>query len=227
MELQSCPTCGFTSPASHNHCSQCGSRLGAGPAVGQDPSRQLDPGSTPPGVIAPYAAPPPHAAGVYGQHFTAFREGKYLVVHETADLPDRCIKCNAPANGTRLTKKFSWHHPALALLVLVCVPAYLIAAFVTRQTAVVSLGFCDVHFQRRRMAGIITFIMVVGSIVAILTGLATDSDGLAGLGFLALVASIVPGIVFRRYTAVTKIDNKYVWMTGINKEYLDGFSTGL
>jgi hypothetical protein len=46
-----------------------------------------------------------------------WREGKTLVMWKEAVLPDRCIRCNAPANGRRLIRKLNWHEPAIERLI--------------------------------------------------------------------------------------------------------------
>src|SRR5258706_76322 len=40
-----------------------------------------------------------------------WRDKKVLVLGVRAALPDRCIKCNAPAEGSRLKRTLYWHPP--------------------------------------------------------------------------------------------------------------------
>jgi len=62
----------------------------------------------------PYAAPKAevlvkdrqlHSSG------DAWRHGKMLEVRKGAELPDRCLKCAAPARGHRFSRSLSWHKP--------------------------------------------------------------------------------------------------------------------
>ena len=58
-----------------------------------------------------WQAPAPAAeAGVW-------RDGRLLVMHKSAQLPDRCVKSNQPADG-RLLRKMYWHHPLIFLSLL-------------------------------------------------------------------------------------------------------------
>src|SRR6266446_5069294 len=41
-----------------------------------------------------------------------------LVIRKGAVLPDRCVKCNAPAEGYRLKRNLAWHQPAIYLTIL-------------------------------------------------------------------------------------------------------------
>src|ERR1035438_9056155 len=44
-----------------------------------------------------------------------WRKEKKLVTRSETPFPDRCVKCNAPANGFRLKRVLYWHHPAYYL----------------------------------------------------------------------------------------------------------------
>src|SRR2546423_11109886 len=74
-------------------------------------------------ALAPAASPPPApktrvpaaAATTAGAGRTsaasagAFVRGNRLVVQDGATLPDRCIKCNAPAPAGRVTKRWAYN----------------------------------------------------------------------------------------------------------------------
>ena len=47
-----------------------------------------------------------------------WQENKKLVARSETVFPDRCIKCNAPAGGSRLKRTLYWAHPAYLLLIL-------------------------------------------------------------------------------------------------------------
>src|SRR3954464_15581653 len=91
-----CHSCGLINFASDPNCKRCGAQ-----------SLQ----DAPAGVVLEdgYVLPTP-PDGVW-------RDGPILVMHKIAPLPDYCIKCNSPANGLRIRRKLSWHHPALYILV--------------------------------------------------------------------------------------------------------------
>ena len=74
--------------------------------------------SGPEGIVLSdgYVLPPPPTVGTPGTG--VWRDKATLIMSKDAQLPARCIKCNAPATGARLKKKLSWHHPAIYLLIL-------------------------------------------------------------------------------------------------------------
>src|SRR5438105_2590529 len=48
-----------------------------------------------------------------------WRSRNLLVTRRETQLPrSRCVKCNAPSDGHVLKRKFSWHHPALSLMIV-------------------------------------------------------------------------------------------------------------
>lgn len=75
----------------------------------------------------------------------------------------------APANGQRLKRSLSWHHPALFLVVLAGLLVYVIVALIVRQTAKIEVGICDTHRRRRLVAiaaGWLVFLSGVGIFIA-------------------------------------------------------------
>ncbi len=70
---------------------------------------------------------------------------------QTAQLPPICIKCGQPASGKPLVKVFSWHHPALYLVILAGVLIYVIVAMIVRKTIRVAVPLCPHHRQRRSL----------------------------------------------------------------------------
>lgn len=62
-----------------------------------------------------------------------WREGDVLVCTPGANLPPRCIKCNAPADMPSRRYIFHWHHPVIYLALLMGVLPYVILAIVLRK----------------------------------------------------------------------------------------------
>ena len=79
-----------------------------------------------------------------------WRDDKILVMTKEAFLPDRCVKCNAAANGYRLRKKLSWHEPILYVVVAIATLLYVILALALSKRATVEFGLCQDHVRRRR-----------------------------------------------------------------------------
>ncbi len=166
-------------------------------------------------VMPPPPGPPtPLTGGIW-------REGSTLVMSKDASLPDRCVKCDAPANGFRLTRRLSWHHPALFLLLLLAWLLYLILALVLRKQATVALGLCQEHYERRKKLLTVGWVMFALGLISPVVGFSTDYPGIGLLGILLLLGSIVWLSLVTRVVIVKKIDDHFVWLNGINKNYLE------
>ena len=155
-----------------------------------------------------------------------WRDGKLLVMHKTAELPDRCIKSNQPANGYRLTRKLYWHPPAVYLALLVCLLLYVILALVLRKDAEIRIGLSEEWVRKRRLAITVGWILAVGSIAMIFcSGIAENVFGDA-VGFIILLSIIlffvgaIYGIVGSRMIVPTCITDDMVWLKGVHPDFL-------
>jgi hypothetical protein len=143
----------------------------------------------------------------------AWRQGDLLLIHTHGGaLPDRCVVCNAPANGYRLRKTFAWHPPEYYLTVLAGVLIYVIVAMFTRKTAALALGLCEQHRVRRRNALIVAWGGFALSFVLMFVGATNDSAALmlgsvVGMGVLPIVGGLMA-----RVASVSKIDDGHAWL---------------
>src|SRR5690242_4311267 len=80
------------------------------------------------------------------------RAGDKLVIPHNAPLPDRCVKCNAPAHGFRLQRNLTWLHPAYLLLLFGGLVIYAIVSAVVSKNAEIHVGVCPKHRRRRWQA---------------------------------------------------------------------------
>jgi hypothetical protein len=157
----------------------------------------------------------------------AWRDRKLLVVRKKgAVLPDRCLKCNAPAEGYVFTREVSWIKPIWVILVLLSPLLFILAYFFVRWTGKVSVGLCSRHRQARRR------MIALGWLMALLGfgtfGLATvlkDNGAIASVltGFGLLIAGAVVGVLGSRVLLPTKIDKQYVWLAKVSPDYLGQF----
>jgi hypothetical protein len=145
---------------------------------------------------------------------------------KNAALPDVCVKSNQPAQGRRLRRSLSWHHPAVFLAILAGLLIYVILALVLRKTATIHIGLSDEWFARRRRAIIFGWLSVLAGLGMMFVGFALvdrhDEFGwliLAGL-FVSFVAAIV-GVMRARMVAPIRITDEYVWLKGVHPDYLD------
>jgi MFS family permease len=165
-----------------------------------------------------YVLPPPPTTGA------AWRDQNTLVMTKDASLPDRCVKCNAPANGTRVKRKLSWHHPAIYLVILVAWIIYLVLAITLSKRATVFVGLCAEHYQRRRKLMIVGWVMLAIGLITPFLAFANDYPGVGVLGLLLFLASAIFLVMVARIVKVKKIDDRFVWLTGIDSNYLAQFT---
>src|SRR5690349_10311326 len=164
----------------------------------------------------PYFPPPTHSLN------TVWRNDSIHVMTKEALLPNRCIKCNAPADE-QLKRKLTWHHPALYLLIFVSILVYAIVAMVVRKTAIVNVGLCEDHSSARRRDIGLTCLLVFLSVLSFVMAGMLEEGMLALAGAVFLFGGAIYGSVTLRIVVPTKIDNFYVWLKGVNPNYLQQF----
>ena len=151
-----------------------------------------------------------------GQFAGYWRDGKRVVMDRNAVLPDRCFKCDEPANGYRRATTVT--HVPTATEMMVGAIAY---AFAKR--APIEIGLCERHRRSRA----ITVALV--SIVVLLTSLYVFTQVRATELVLPLLATagLIGGVVGLLYAAVgfklvraTKITETHVWLKGAGEAFL-------
>lgn len=210
MSSIKCPQCGLVNFVTDTACKRCGAQLASNPSPLAN--------SNPQGIVLEdgYVLPPPPNMPGKG----VWRERSKLVMSRDAELPPRCVKCNVPTH-LRLKRKLSWHHPAIYLIILLALLIYLIVAMVLRKSASIEIGLCHEHLAKRRRDLWITIGLLVVGLIGL--GLAIGFADVTYLlvGFLALIGALIYGIVAVRVVAPAKIDERFVWLSGVNKQYLN------
>lgn len=245
MASRTCPTCGLTLPATSRFCRNCGTSLepqmsAVDPAPPQPPYSNPQPppygnpqppyGNPQTGyggmpatgmpLVPAYGGPPSINARAPWSSAGVWRQKNLLVMHKDATLPDRCVKCNNPANGRKLTKKYMWHHPAWALTILAGVLIYLIVVLIVRKQVVLNLGLCDEHFSKRRIAIAVGWLLLLLSIVMFVVGISNNLPAVALLGMPLFFFAIFYAVLSANVITIKKIDDQYVWIRRVNKDYL-------
>ena len=172
----------------------------------------------------PYA-PPEAEIGkrtpVLGGKSDLWRDGNLLVILKGTDLPDRCLKCNAPAEGYRLKRTLSWHRPWWYLMILVNLFVYIIVAMCVRWTAKIKAPFCPRHRARRRNAILIGWLGALTGLGLIVFGASYPGyAGAAAIGGLIFLLSLLLGVIFSQYLVPKRIDANYIWLRKISPEFL-------
>ena len=230
MSSLRCTNCGLVVSSGEASCRRCGAPLSfaaqpdGGFATGQ--TGPIQNGAKTYSAVPDYGLPRGSQGGSsYGPGFTQegggiWRDGKTLVMQKVARLPDYCIKCGVPANGAHLRKKLSWHHPALALLVLAGILVYLIVALVVRKSAIIDIILCEEHLRRHRTAVIVSWLVFLTGVAFIVLAIAEESGGSALFGLLLLFTSAILAATWAKVVTVKKIDDYYVWLRGIDESFL-------
>lgn len=150
-----------------------------------------------------------------------WRQGKRIVTRSETPFPDRCVKCNASANGYRLKRVLYWQHPAYYLLLLCNILVLLIVVMIVRKKAVLHIGLCELHRKQRLQAIIACWIGVLGGITIIVWGAVVSSGWLAIAGSVFFLTGIVWGIVKGTSVTAVKIEKEMVWLSGAGKKFLE------
>lgn len=208
-----CAQCGLINFASETTCKRCGA------ALNHNLPRVVSP--RPQGIVLEdgYVLPPPPTVGMPGSG--AWRDKSTLVMSQGAALPDRCIKCNEPAHGLRLKRKLTWHHPAIYLLIFVALLIYLVVALILRKRATVEIGLCERHLAKRRKNILITWLVFSLGVAGLIMAAVAEDGTYLLVGAILLLGAIIYGLVVVRVVVPSKIDDKFVWLRGVNKNYLD------
>lgn len=149
-----------------------------------------------------------------------WRLNKRLVTRTETIFPDRCVKCNAPANGFRLKRTLYWAHPLYLLLLFCNLLILLIVYLIVRKKAVVHIGLCDAHRTKRKLGIAIAWSSFALGLLMFIGGIGFSYGWVCGCGFLLLLAGPITGVLMARTVAATKIDKEYVWLSGCHKDFL-------
>src|SRR5205823_1849746 len=113
--------------------------------------------------INPYASPQTSGRGPVEARCSngAWRSGKLLVVFGDAELPNRCVKCNALIDDRRVYLKLSWHARWIYYGLLFGILPYLMLRAVLRKRWGIYVSVCEKH---RRLSFYANLFGIVGSL---------------------------------------------------------------
>ncbi|MCO6456561.1 MAG: hypothetical protein J5I93_14785 [Pirellulaceae bacterium] len=177
----------------------------------------------------PYAPPQvekPFLGQPGASHAGLWRDGRLLVMHRQAELPDRCVKSNEPAHGRRLKRNLSWHHPAVYLALLANILIYAILATVLGKRATIQIGLTQQWIVRRRWRMLIAWLLVLLCSGLFVAGIML-SDSLREnavwpivLGGVGVIAAAVYGVIACRLVHPKKMSDEYIWLQGVHPDFL-------
>jgi hypothetical protein len=162
----------------------------------------------------------------------AWREGNRLVVTKHIQLPDRCVKCNAPSDGRAWQKTLYWHHPALYLLIFFPgILIYAIVALIVRQNTRVAAYLCPVHRKSRNRVILLAWFVALLGVATLVFGFGLAMErSTEGVGFLMVFGSLlivivagILGAIFAPPLSPAKMQGNYAWLKGAGNDFLATF----
>lgn len=174
---------------------------------------------------------------------TIWRDGDRLVILRTANLPDRCVHCDEPAQGYRLKNTFVSYPPALLLLIVPCCAApflgvlsgntvlsaviaasaaSVVIALSVRKSQLLEIPICPAHREFRKKNAVIGAVIAAFSI-ALLVIAKGRNDFLSHVGQAGLIFGIVWSVVRRRLPTCTRITKSHVILDGTAPAFRAGF----
>jgi hypothetical protein len=150
-----------------------------------------------------------------------WRRNKQLVTCSETPFPDRCVKCNAPANGFRLKRVLYWQHPAYYLLLLINLLILFIVVLIVRKKAVLNIGLCANHRALRQQTILIGWIGALGGLaLAGIGGIAFKSGWLIAVGIIVFLVAAIYGGVRGPMISAAKVTKENVWVKGVHRDFL-------
>ncbi len=173
----------------------------------------------------PYAPPKAelHESPRQPERTDGWRDGSMLVVPKGAELPDRCLKCNAPAQGYRFVRNLSWLNPLWFVLFLMSPLIYIIVYFILRKRGRVAAGLCQRHRKLRRRAIAIGWLTELAGIAVILIPLAfsTWNPTIPVIGgIVLLLVGFVGGRIGAQVLIPKRINKEFIWLDKVSRELL-------
>ncbi|MCC8537608.1 hypothetical protein ACDH70_11435 [Xanthomonas axonopodis pv. poinsettiicola] len=146
-----------------------------------------------------------------------WREGDELVCTPGANLPPRCVKCNAPADMPPRRYIFHWHHPVIYAALLLGVLPYLILAIALRKRSGHVLTLCSLHERRR-----VRYVAVaLASVLALLVcGLSLHSEFRWVIGSAVMAAMLLLGRLGSRVLSPRSIGHRQARYLGACDAFL-------
>ena len=151
---------------------------------------------------------------------TVARQGKQLVMSHDAQLPERCIKCNTSDGVTKLTRKLSWHNPAIYFVLLLNILIYAIVATIVSKKATIQVGLCDRHRKRRQIGIALMWSAVVFFIMSLVFAASSAGPWMILAGIVVLLAGLITGGIMASVVTPARIDPDYIRLKGVCPAYL-------
>jgi hypothetical protein len=150
-----------------------------------------------------------------GQFAGYWRDGKRVVMDRNAVLPDRCFKCDEPADGYRRATTLT--HVPTGTELMVGAIAY---AFAKR--APIEIGLCGRHRRSKANVALVSLAVLLSSIFVFTQVRATELvlPLLATVGLIGGVIGLLYAFVGTRVVRATRITDTHIWLKGAGEPFL-------
>ncbi len=182
--------------------------------------------------VNPYSAPAAAAAGTpppipfLSPAPFYFRDGKFLVIRDGAELPDVCLRTNEPVGGGGWRKKvsFVWNPPWVIALILITPLIGLILMLILRKSAKITYslnGDSRGKIIRWRFIGLALLMAAIA--LFFMASASNDDNTMISMiigGFVTLIAALVP-LAISNPIKVAGYENGWFKIKGCSPGFLD------
>ena len=151
-----------------------------------------------------------------GQFAGYWRDGKRVVMDRNAVLPDRCLKCNEPAQGYRRAEKVTYIPMSQQLM-------FGVWSYLGAKRASIEIGLCERHRRSRlRTVAWISLAAIAFSILEV-TQVKPSNVILPILAAVAFIGGCV-GLIYALYprgvVRATEMTPSHLWLNGAGEAFL-------
>gem|GEM_PF-1092270 len=132
-----------------------------------------------------------------------WRDRKTVVVGARATMPDRCVKCNAPAEGIRISCSVSWKWGNL-----------------NQPQTSIEIGLCEAHRRRGSVHARVGLLLIIAIILITISRSSQSNRGFYAMGLLLLFAGLQWAIPSVRFLAANR-DWHWIYLKGAGREFLE------
>lgn len=156
----------------------------------------------------------------------AWRDGQLLIVLKDAVLPDRCIKCNEPAEGFQFRRTLTWANPLIYFFLLCGLIPLILIYLIFAKRGRITVGICPVHRRKRKQAIFRAWLLgLAGFALFVVAGILPDNFVAITLlgGFGLILTGILVAAFGTRILVPTRIDKDFIWLAKVSPWYLATF----
>jgi uncharacterized membrane protein YeaQ/YmgE (transglycosylase-associated protein family) len=155
-----------------------------------------------------------------------WRIGKDLLyVSSGADLPDRCVKCNGPAQRPTKQRKFYWHSSWLYLLILLHMLLYIIVALFKRKKVILSPALCTQHANKRRNLLLGAWGAFGAGLVISFIAIGNGNIATAAICFFVGLVGAIVAVMLARIVFPVGIDDRGARFKGCGAAFLESLES--